>query len=139
MISDKIDTESRHACSKTLELISNDYKSLKTFKLAKYFSKMTIGTVNMKYKSLEARQRMAADLITHNDFGKCMAQFLELSSEYDCMATFVNIFKNVIDDDVIRKNFCDNGGVAFLIKYIDKQNAALNQKINTELKVSKVT
>lgn len=119
-ISMKIEDDSREMVAQVIEVFSLEYY------------RMNQGTVKVDLAKASPMQRMAYEIVTHVDFGKCLVKYLELcEGNINCFIGFVQIFFNVVDDDAIRGQFSKHNGIEILtLKFIDVQTDLLMERIN---------
>ncbi len=134
MISETIEDKSREACVQVVEMFSHKYFKLKEESKKAVKDGLLVQTNVIPITLME---QMAVEIVTHFEFGRCLASLLELCYEnVNCLISFVQIFSHVFEIAEIRSQFCNENGLDIILKYIEVHQTVLNKQIRL-LKIKK--
>ncbi len=129
MISEKIENKSREACVQVVETVVHEYYKLREK------SKITI-KAGLKAQDSDClvtttpMERMAAEVVSAVEFGRCLAVLLELCRDnVNCMINFVQIFTHAFGDTEIRSKFCKENGIEIIMNFVKGHITELNKRI----------
>jgi hypothetical protein len=132
MISERLDQSSRAGLGRTLEHLAENYQK----------TKLEQENMNLnEIPNLGLEQMISHQVIGHQDFGTCLANFFRLCLENENgFSSGVIILMNTIFDSTIRSSFLASKGIQYLMQTLERSRQFFQKRyelLNSKIKSTK--